>query len=866
MRRLRWILFKLRVLLRRRARERDLDAEIQFHLDEETEDAAAAGLSAPEARRQAQRSLGNVALAREDTRRVWTWLTIDCLVQDLRYAVRVLRRQPVFTATALLSLALGIGANAAVFSLLKAIQLNSLAVDRPDQLVQVSREQGVESTYPTYEGLRRASRTLSGVIGSSVVPNLDLEEGGERYQAFIEFVTDNYFDVLGVSARRGRVFHEPPTGSSREAAAVISDAYWRAHFAGDPSALGARFRFPITGLDFTVVGIAPPQFRGAHFDMPADVWVSIATALPDVDDRRLRMMGRLRPGETIVRAEAEATAILGRPMRVVSGARGYSTLRNSLTRPLLLLELVVGLVLVITCANLANLVLARGAARDRELAVRRAVGASRGRIVRQLLTESVVLASAGGALGLAVAYWTSAALLGFLPSNQGQVLLNLQFQPDAGVLGFIALLAFLTSVVCGLVPALRATRTAPVSALRISAGSAERQRSRMSRSLVIGEVAMCALLLVVAGVFLRSLENLLGQDAGYDEQGVLVADVRKPIGHSEARADEMFQALRARLAALPNVQVAAFGHVGQLSGSTFPYPIQLPGHAVGSDERRAHEQRVSPGFLAAMGTRIVAGRDVADTDRLGAPPVALVNEAFVHQFGIEGDPIAQRFTKQGGSRKFETFEIVGVVRNAKWVTLREEPRPIYYIPYQQLPGSPRVRFAIRSRGDLNALAASVRQIARSIDRTLVLSNVVPFREIVHRTLVIERLVTHVSLAFALLGLLIACIGLYGSLAYAVVRRRREIGVRIAVGASRRSVEWMMLRESLALLAIGVVIGLPAALFVTRLVSSMLFDLQPGDPVTIAATLATLTVATLAAAYLPARRAAAIDPIRALRED
>lgn len=389
----------------------------------------------------------------------------------------------------------------------------------------------------------------------------------------------------------------------------------------------------------------------------------------------------------------------------------------------------------------------------------------------------------------------------------------------------------------------------------------------MSRSLLVGEVAMCTLLLIVAGAFLRTLHNLVSQDAGYDARGLVVADVTWwAFVQTDDDRDRMYDELRARIGALPSVVAAAYSHIGQLDGGGFNYPVRVPGRVMSGNESEAEEARVTPGFLAAMGTALLAGRDVSDGDHLRAPRVAVVNEAFVHHFGMRGDPVGQRFQRTYGSGEHPTIEIVGVVRDAKWATLREAPRPIYYLPYAQSAGRPQVRFVVRGSGDPNALSRSIVQIARAIDPDLRMSNVVPFTDIVSRSLVTERLVAHVSTAFAALGLLIACIGLYGLLAYAVVRRRREIGVRIAIGASPGWVEWMVLRESLVLLAIGVAIGLPAGIAVVRAVSSMLFQLEPGDPVTIAATVATLTVATLAASYLPARRAAGIDPIQALRED
>jgi predicted permease len=599
------------------------------------------------------------------------------------------------------------------------------------------------------------------------------------------------------------------------------------------------------------------------------MWVPLEGAYPareDLEENRFRLIGRLRPRATTAQVEAEAESILGRPMRVALLGRGFSALRDILTRPLLLLGLVAGLVFVIMCANLASLILARTSARDRELAVRRAIGASRGRVVRQLVTESAVLASVGAVLGLAVAYWTSAALLSFLPPEYTRALPNLQFEPDAQVLGFIAALSLVICIACGLVPAVRATGGVSAAPLRAHTSS-RRERSWMSRGLLVGEVAMCTLLLVVAGVFLRSLHNLVSQDAGYNERGLLVADVVGfPFEYTVERRDQLFEELRSRIAALPGVEAASFSHRGQLDGGGFMYPLRVPGREMDPADSQAEEARVTPGFLAAMGTPLVAGRDVSDGDHTKTQFVAVVNEAFIRHFRLAATAVGQRFQRTYASGRVDTLEIVGIAKDAKWASLREPPRPIYYVPYQQSSGRPNIRLAVRASGDLDALGRTIAQTARSIDYSLGIPDVVPFAEIVNRSLVIERLVAHVSSAFAAVGVLIACIGLYGLLAYSVVRRRREIGVRIAVGASPGSVEWMMLRESLALLIAGFAIGLPAGVLVVRLVSSMLFQLSPADPMAIAGALATLMVATVAATFVPARQAAGVDPIQVLRED
>jgi predicted permease len=684
-------------------------------------------------------------------------------------------------------------------------------------------------------------------------------------------VSDNYFDLLGVTASRGQLFREGRASSSSPPVAVISHEYWMSAYAGDPSALGARFR--LDQREFTIVGVAVKGFRGATLDRPIDVWVRLEQIVPPGDDDRTRgrwvyVLGRLQRGQSRIAAEAEAAARLGRPVQWLPGGSGFSTLRATLSRPLLLLWLVVGLVLLITCANLANLALAGSAARERELAVRSAIGASRARIIRQLATEGVVLSFGGTVLAFAVAPWTSVALLGFLPPADAPALRTLGFVLDVRTLAFVALVSVLTTVLFGLLPAFSATRGRVPHVLKAGPGGGRRVRTWTSRGLVVLEVTLCTLLLVVAGVFVRTVQNLRGQDAGYQEDRLLVADVQPPFEYPEVRRDALIEALRQGAEGLSGVEIVAFSNAGQLSGGGLEYGVALPGEPMPrtAAERGFFEQRVSPGFLPAMGTRFIAGRDITAADDERSQPVAVVNEAFVRRVFKGADPVSRTIVRGLATGGAVETRVVGVVRDSKWINLRDDAPAMYYIPYRQKSGIPVVWFVIRASGDLQALGGHLVRLAQSLDRQMTVTNVVPFREIVNRTLVIERLVAHVSTAFALLGLLISSVGLYGLLAYAVVRRRREIGVRMAIGATRAAVAWMLVRESLGLLLAGVVLGVPAAVLVTRLVSSLLFGLAPGDPGVISATAGTLAIATLAATWAPARRAAGTDPIQALRED
>ena len=801
---------------------------------------------------------------------------IESLAQDVRYAGRLLRRRPVFSVGAVFTLTLGIGATTAVFSLFDALWLKNLPVEQPHELVRLAerRPDGTVAeafTLVTHETLQRHSRTFSGLIASSVLfgrPG-EIVVGDERRIAFVQFVSDNYFDVLGVRPSRGRVFHKPPPGTPGEPIAVISDDYWRRQFRGDIAVLGTRFRQGTREL--TIAGIAQPGFRGTELDVPVDIWIPVdqvvaANSPNRTQGRWMRVTGRLRPGITPLQAEAEAVAILNRPIQFESGSIGYSNLRVRLFQPLVLVAVVVVLVLLVACANLANLMLAATLSREREIAVRAAIGASRLRIVRQLATESFCLSILGAVLGIALAQWTSTALLAFLPPEQAVAIGNLRFVMDLRVLGFLVLLTFATSLMSGVIPALRATGEIATSALKAGTGIGQRNRGLITRGLLIGQVIMCTVLLFLACVFVRSVQNLRAQETGYKEDGLLVADVGFPRDYRDPYRDRLIEQLRARVEALPGVEVAAFSHVGQLSGSATKWRIGFPDGSGLESLETAIEQRITPGFFKAMGTPLLAGREFLRTDDERAPLVAIVNQSFASRFLPGKDPMNARFFREGGSRSGELMTVVGVVKDSKWVNLRDDSPAMYYRPYSQMGGTPVVRLAIRTTGDPVVVSRQLLPLAQSIDEGMTLSNIVPFREIVNRTLITERLIAHVSAAFGVLALLTAGVGLYSVVAYGVARRRREMGLRIAVGASARAIEMMFLIESMTSVACGVVLGIPVALVVTRLASSLLYGLSPYDPLTIVIAFATLMSIAVAASYLPARRAARTDPLVALREE
>ncbi len=846
---------KLAATLRPGRLDNDLDAELEFHLQQRTDHLIAQGLSPAEAHRQAALLFGNRTALRESARDrdILAWL--ETTLHDLRFAARTLRRSPGFASAAILSLALGIGANTALFSIIDRLLLKRLPAAEPHRLVRLTSESG-SLTYPAYDLLRTRSRFLSGVIATGRLNQQSIEERGETVPAAVQEVSGNYFDVLGISPARGRVFHAADAKAPGVALAVISHSFWQSHFLAQPSALGAHFRYH--ARDFVIIGIAPRGFRGFVLDQPADIWQPIEQSEPPnsillTKGAWLQVIGRLQPDASPSQAAEEATSLLRRKISAEPGANGFSALRGRYSRPLLVLEGVVGLVLLIACANLANLMLAGAAARQREIAVRQALGAARSRLIRQMLTESLLVSASGAALAILVAWWLSRALLRFLPPTAAPALANLSFQPDPRTLAFTAAVALLTALAFGLAPALRATRPP---------GRASRRFA--SRSLVILEVSLCTVLLIGAGLFLRSLRSLRTLDPGFESTQLIVADVR---ADSPLTVRRHLETLRSRAAALPGVTAAGYSHIRQLSGFDITANIEIEGRPAAANEKSEKNEasglHISPGFFAAMGTPVLAGRDFSDHDNPTARPVAIVNQAFARRFfPAPQDPIGRHFGIDGPASA-AAFEIVGVVKDTRWTDLRTAPAAMYYRPALQA-GAGSATLAVRASTDLATLSAALRQTAHDLDPHLTLNDMVPFTEMEDRNLVIERMVAQVSTAFGLLALMVACIGLYGVLAYNVARRTREIGIRMALGASRRAVQWIVLRESLLLLALGFTLGLPAALATTRLIATMLYGLTPADPVTIAAALATLTTIALAASFLPARRASRVDPQIALR--
>ncbi|HEX7090945.1 MAG TPA: ABC transporter permease [Longimicrobiales bacterium] len=814
------------------------------------------------------------------------------MLKDIRYAARILARSPGFTLVAVLMLALGIGANTAIFSVVNAVLLRPPAhVAEPERVVTLwtsdySGPTFGSSSYPDYEVFREQTEVLAGLAAYRIQP-VNLIEPDETVRLAAERVSANYFDVLGVRPARGRLFC-PEDAAGPQPVAVISHALWQSRLGGDPGVVGRTVRLN-AGL-FTVVGVAPEGFLGSIRGVRVDVWVPLqATGLlgtPDDfltrrGDRGLLVLGRLRPGVPVERAQAHFDVVArqllasypdawrdvnGRGRRITvlpeRESRVLPQLRGAVLGLMGLLLAVVGLVLLICCANIATLLLARAAGRTREVAIRLSLGAGRARLVRQLLTESVLLALLGGGVGILIALWAADLLLAFQPSAPIPVALDIA--PDGRVLGFALALALGAAVVFGLAPALQATRLDTVSALKEGALTlAGGRRFGLRNVLVTAQVAISLVLLVGAGLFLRSLQHAATVDPGFDPSNVVVASFDlQTQGYTEAQGRAFYEQLSERVAALPGVVGVTLARNVPLSGGGGRRFTGVEGYepAPGED-MEFHFNVVGPEYFEVMRVPLVRGRGFTAADREGAPQVAVVNETFARRFWPGEDAIGKRLSRFGTA---ESIEIVGIARDGKYGTLTEEPRPYIYRPFLQ--DYDEMTLHVRVGGDIARVVPLIRREIRALDDRLpILSLTTMEKEMALATLP-QRIAAALLGACSALALLLAAIGLYGIVAYAVGRRTREIGIRMALGASRGAVLGMVLRGSMRLVALGLAIGLALSLLAGRTLGSLLGGISPADPVALLAGPLVLAASALAASYLPARRAAHVHPVEALRQE
>jgi predicted permease len=897
----------LRSVFRRAQVEAELAAELRFHLDQQIEENIAAGMSPDEARHAALRAFGGVEQIRERCREMRGNRWLEQLVQDLAYALRTFRRSPTFTVVAVLSLALGIGANTAIFSLINALLLRQLPVQEPERLVAVGDPSRVGSlstgnvrsdlmSVPMYEEIRDQNHVFSSVFASGRVGRLSagIEPSGEPESARGRLVSGNYFSVLGVRAVRGRTFTAQEDGAPGSAPiVVISHAYWKRRFAQDPQVIGRRIT--LNNHPFTIIGVVPPGFFGDIVGAAPDLWIPLSMQ-PQVNPGRdyhdrwdtswLLLMGRLAPGASLEKARAEINVLFPRIVKehtgsgisdqllpgpdqmrveVTSGAAGFSYLREELSQPLFTLMAMVALVLLVACANVANLMLERALARQKEIAVRLALGAGRARLIRQLLTESVLLSVLGGALGLLFAFWASKALLQLVA---GGAAASVDLRPDLPILGFTAAIAILTGILFGLAPALRSTRVELAPTLKESARSVAGQgaggRWSLGKLLVVVQFALSLLLVMGAGLFLRTLQNLERLDLGYDRNSLLLLNV-EPVaaGYEGARLETFPRELIDQLQALPGVRAATFSENGIFSGTESGTTVRIEGvQSPDGDGLGVAYDCIGAGYFQTIGIPLAAGRDITLQDGPGAPYVAVINEAMAQKYFAGVSPLGKRIVVTGPPD--QEYEIVGVARNARDHDLRGAVEPRLYIPLVQ-SGDIGIDINLEiSTREPAALIEPVRQAIRAYDPNLPIREIDTLSSMVVETIANERTIARLAVIFGLLALVLAAIGLYGVISYSIARRINEIGIRMALGARRPLVLWMILRETLLLALAGIALGVPAALGSTRVVASRLFGLSAWDPATLATAIGILILVALGAGLIPGSRATRVSPVQALR--
>ena len=904
------IIAGVRNLFHMRQVEGDLDAEVRAYVDGVTEERIAAGMTPEAARRSALAEIGGTESVKQAVRDGRAGTALGTIWQDVRFALRILRKAPGFTAVVVLTLALGIGANTAIFTLVNAVLLQTIPVSHPEELVVMrwSAHKEPESTgmssfgdctmrrssgnrsacsipYPVYRALAGRRDLFADVTAFAGTADLNLAGNGQASIAQGELVSGTYFDTLGVPAALGRTLETADEQKGADAVAVLDYGYWQRAFGGAQGVVGRTIR--LNNAAFTIVGVADRRFTRLTPGKTADMYVPVSQAKAlglrwgDADDAQawwVTVVARLKSG--VKRSEAEAAAnvaFLNETMHaqkpawkdaddprltLVPAQEGLSGFRRALGEPLRLLMAAVGIVLLIACANVAGLLLARSASRERELAVRLALGATRRRVMKQLLTESVLLSLAGAAVGTLLAYAGATALAAFASTN-GDRPLQIEVAPDLHVLLFTIAVALATGIGFGLAPAIRGARMR--SAAEMSRGTTEaqnvpvgRQRLGMGSTLVVLQVALSIVMLTGAGLLLRTLGNLRSVDAGFDTRNVLLVWINPELaGYDKTHVQGLYENLQQRLSSLPGVKSVSYSSTALLNGGLWTEGVKVEGQ---TNKQSVDSQmlRVGPRYFETMRLPLVRGRSLGVADVRGGPPAAIVNEAFVRKF-LEGrDPIGLRFGPD--EKGAPQWTIVGVAKDAKYSSLEEEVAPTAYVPLNTGGAT----FALRTNGPPAGLVAAVRKTVQEVDDNVPVMQVRTQSEAIDRQLFNQRLMARLLGGFASLGLGLACIGLYGLLSYEVARRTREIGVRTALGAQRSDVLAMFLRRGLIVVLVGSVAGVGAAAGLTRVLQSLLFGVQVLDPLTFLGAAMLFAVVGLAACLLPASRAVRVDPAEALR--
>jgi len=898
-------------LWRRKKREAELDEELRSHLEMAVKERVERGSDTTEARHAARREFGNVGLVREVTRNVWGWRWLRDFADDARYGLRMLRKNPGFTAVAVLTLALGIGANTAIFTVINAVMLRALPVQHPEQLVAVGDPARVYSwgtgtprtdvfSYPLYREVRDHNDVFSSLLASSNLGNLQMVMEGGPEKVSGRLVTGNYFQTLGVEALLGRtLMADEDRIPGGDPVLVISYGYWQRRFSSNPAIIGRKVR--LNNHPFTIIGIAPPGFFGEVVGDRPDLWAPMMMQpqlmpgrnfLASVNDASLLLMGRLKPSVTIEQARTNVNTVVKqaltvtlnamvssddreaiRRMRIAvevsPGSRGLSRLRREFSTPLLLLMAMVVLLLLVACVNVANLMLARSEARKREIAVRFAMGAGRGRIVRQLWTESVLIALFGGALGLLLANWGSAVLVSLANASRSTGS-PLSLGLDWRVLGFTGGICLTAAVVFGLAPARRFLRVKPSLALKEGAGGPEASpKSSLGFVLVSSQIALGVLVLMTASMLVRSLRSLQEADLGYSRDQLLLTRVDfLQSGYKGGAIQNVTRELLDRLSTLPGVRGVTASSNGLFSGDESSDAIRIDGVVpTNQQDNVTADDEVGPDYFSTIGVPIVLGREITQRDFSSAAHVAVVNETFAKSYFGGRSPIGHKIYLQDSEHPDQPpYEIIGVARDVHDHNVRDAVRRRMYAPLTSATFDEigAYNFELRAIGDPQALLNSVRNAIREMNPDLIVDNMETAGELVNDTLTSQALVAKLSAFFGALVLSLVCVGLYGSMAYNVSARTREIGIRMALGAPRHNVVWMVTCDAWIVLAVGIVVGVPAGIAASRLFEAMLFGVDKTDPLSIASAILALAAISVTAAFIPVRRATKVDPMVALR--
>lgn len=893
---------RLTMLIHRGRFQRELDEEMRLHLDLRRAEQMTSGRAPEEAHRLARKRFGNVTRIKEKSQMAWGWDWLETFLQDVNYGLRSMLRTPAITLVALFSLALGIGANTAIFSFLDAVMLRSLPVRDPQQLVKLGTEDpsGITDSfvnaelfsYPFYHQFQSKNSVFSETAAEFSMTNevhgfIDNEQTSQLIR--VHAVSGNYFHTLGASVQMGRTIIDSDDSSKGDhPVLVISDGFWKRAFGADPAVL--THKIELGNVVYEIVGVAEPKFFGTKVGEAPDAWapLSMEDVIPPgwgkyEDDRHkaLYIFGRLKPGVTIEQATAntnllfpqilrgfadaeptqeELTKLAHKHVELKSLAKGISDLRGTYSEPLIVLMTVVGLVLLIACANIANLLLARSTVRARELAVRQALGAGRTRIIRQLLTESLLLALTGGALGIGLAAFANRVLLGMI--SQGSDAVPLDVSLNLRLLAFTLAVTVVTAILFGTLPAFRATRANLIESLKSGRGpSTTVGRSSMAKILVISQVALSLVLTVAASLFLRTLINLNRADAGFNKDNVLYLNIDSDItGYkdNDPRLTALFKQIEDRVSALPGVKAASFSAFAFGDG-VWSSGIRVAGMP---DEHRENVNHnvVGNAYFATMKIPILAGRAFTSTDTATSRHVALISEHVAHTFFPNISPIGRTYFIGADER-----EVIGVVKDVKIFSVQGAVSAVDYLPYTQRGwgfGSLEVRYS----GDFGSISNEVQRTIHDVDRRLPITNVMTLSAKVSRSFSNEAIIAELSAFFGLLAVFLSCIGLYGLMTYLVNQRTGEIGIRMALGADRLKVAGQVLREIGVLLLLGIAVGLPLILSCIRLARNMLFGLSSADPFSLIAAAVMLLCAGMLAGYLPARRASSVNPVTALRND